>query len=149
MEKCKKIREFLGKDQLNEKESLLVKAHINECSLCSKEAYFLKETWDLLGIWKGIRPSSNFKERFWQRAQQEEKPLKEKVFVFPRLLPRFVPVFGSLAAILIIGVYLVFFSLKRDKNLQMFKELELVEEFGIIQNINILEDFEIINFIEL
>ncbi len=149
MEKCKKIREFLGYDQLSEKDALLVKAHLDECPLCSKEAYFLKEAWDLLGIWRGIKPSSNFKERFWQRVQREEKPLKEKVFVFPRLLPRFVPVFGSLAAILIIGVYLIFFSLKTDKNLQMLKEFELVEEFGIIQNINILEDFEAINSIEL
>lgn len=161
--RCYKVRGLLAlflDSQLSQRQTLKVKAHLDKCAGCSKELSLLKGSWDLLSEWKPIAPSPNFKANLWQRILQEEIPLeKEKVFVFPKLLPRLAPAFATLALILIISVYLMhFFSipnlqhlvlLTKGQDIQMLEEFELTEELEVIQNFHILEDFEIINSMKL
>lgn len=149
-------------NELGEKQKSKLKAHLDKCSSCNQELNLLKESWGLLGEWKPINPSPNFKARFWQRVAGEEVSLvKEPVFVFPRLPPRFVPAFATLGIILVISIYLVlvnsFFGasvqrlvlLTKNEDIQMLQDLEFLEDYEIIQDINTLEDFEIINSINL
>ena len=161
--RCQRIKGLLVlvlDSQLNQMQTLKVKAHLDKCPGCSKELNLLKSTWDLLDEWKPIAPSPNFKGNLWQRILQEEAPLeRKKVFVFPKLLPRLVPAYATLALILIISVHLMhFFSipnlqhlvlLTKGQDIQMLEELELTEDLEIIQNLHILEDVEIINSMEL
>lgn len=162
--KCHKAKSLLGlflDGKLDEVRSSELKAHLEKCPACSTELNLLKETWKLLDEWKPIIPSPNFKAAFWQRVSQEEATAAERrpVFVFPRLKARLAPAFATIAAILIIGIFLTnFISVKnlqqltlltKDENILMLKELDLTEDFEIIQNLNILEDLEVIESIQL
>lgn len=161
--RCQKTRSLLGlflDGQLGKRKASKIKAHLDICPACTKELNLLKSTWDLLGEWKRISPSPNFKANFWQKVFQEEPVVEKKpVFVFPRLKPRLVPVFATLVAVLIITIYGI--NLVGVRNLgqltlathtddiAMLKELELTEDFEIVQSINLLEDFPIIDSLEL
>ncbi|MFZ2603208.1 MAG: hypothetical protein WAX79_04310, partial [Candidatus Omnitrophota bacterium] len=136
-----------------------VNAHLEVCPSCSKECSCLKQAWDLLGEWKQVNPSPNFKAAFWKRLSQEEGVLEKRpIFVFPRLKPSLIPAFATIAIILIISVNLVKFLLvpsiqhlallTAGQDIQMLKELDLAEDFEIIKNLNTLEDFEIIDSLE-
>lgn len=161
--KCKKVKRLLAMfldNQLSPDLTSRVKTHLDTCAVCAKEYGLLKETWDLLGEYKSVVPSPNFKATFWQRlSREEEVSEREPLFVFPRLKPYLVPALATLAIILVMSITLVNFllapSIQRlallvgEQDIQMLQELDLAEDFEIIQDINILEDFEIINSIEL
>lgn len=161
--RCQKAKRFLPlflDGQLNEKLTIKVKDHLEACLGCSGELNLLKQTWDLLGEWKPVAPSPNFKATFWQRLSQEEETLKRRpVFVFPRLKPSLIPAFATIAIILIISITLVNFLstpsiqhlalLTNDQDIQMLEELDLTQDFEIIRDLQIVEDFEAINSIEL
>ncbi len=161
--RCNKAEHLLSlflDDQLSKRKASKVKAHLEACSVCSKELNYLKESWDLLKEYKSISPSPDFKAKFWQRVSQEEAVVERKpVFVFPKLLPRLVPVLAILAIILIISIYIPnpFLNqdiqqltlMTKDEDILMIKELDLAEELDIIQNTHVLEEMDIIDSIEL
>lgn len=161
--RCRKTRSLLSlflDGQLDERQTSKIKAHLDKCLACTKELNLLKTTWDLLGEWKKISPSPAFKANFWQKVFQQE-PVVEKrpVFVFPRLKLRLVPAFATIAAILIVGIFLTHLASVRNlgqltlatkaEDIVMLKELELTEDFEIVQSLNLLEDFPIIDSLEL
>lgn len=162
--KCAKFKRFLPlflEGQLSPKQSLEIKAHLDKCADCSKEVVFLKETWDLIEEYKPAVSSPNFKANFWKRLAEEELSFeKKKVFIFPGVRLRLIPVFTALAAILIFSsVYLAnYFSEKNiqrlamaidDKDIVMLKNLDLAEDLDVIENIRILEDLKVIDLVEL
>lgn len=161
--KCKEIKPLLTlflDNQLPGKEAQEVKAHLDACSLCSKELKLLKESWNLLDEWEPVVPSPNFKAAFWQRVSQEETTVTERgrIFVFPRLKVRPAPAFAAIAAIIIMGIFLTNLAsvnnlqqltlLTKDEDALMLKELDLTEDLEIIQNITTLEDWEAIDSIQ-
>lgn len=162
--KCAKFKRFLPlflEGQLSLKQSLEIKAHLDKCEACSKEAVFLKEAWNLIKEYNPAVSSLNFKANFWKRLAKEEISFeKKKVFIFPGVRPRLIPVFTAVAAILIFSsVYLVnYFSEKNiqklamaidDKDIIMLKNLDLAEDLAVIENIRILEDLKVIDLVEL
>lgn len=162
--KCGEIKRLLNlflDGQLSQEQSLKVKAHLDICEDCSKEAIFLKDSWDFLNEYKPAVSSPNFKANFWKRLAQEEASFeKKKVFALPWLKPRLIPVFTAVAAILICSsVYLEnYFSDKNiqklamaidDKDIVMLKNLDLTEDFDVIEHIPILEELSDLDSVEL
>ncbi len=161
--KCGEIKRLLNlfsEGQLSQEQSLKVKAHLDICEDCSAEAIFLKDSWDLLNEYKPAVASLNFKANFWKRLAQEEASFeKKKVFSFPWLKPRLIPVFTAVAAILICSTYVMnFFSDKgirnfalaiNDKDISMLKNLDLTEDLDIIENIPVLEELKAMDSVEL
>lgn len=163
--KCQKIKPLLTlflDGQLAGKKAREVKAHLEACPLCAKELNLLKESWNLLGEWKPVIPSPNFKAAFWQKVSQEELATvveRKPVFIFPKLKPRLAPAFATVTTILIIGILLVNLTSTRnlnqlalaskDEDISMLKQLDLMEELDIIKELHILEDLEIVDSIEL
>ncbi len=159
--RCQKAKRFLPlflDGQLNEKLTIKVKDHLEDCLGCSDEINLLKQSWDLLGEWEPVAPSPNFKATFWQRVVREEVSERRPVFVFPRLRPSLVPAFATLTIILVFSIILANFlsvpgiqrlaQLTAGQDIQMLKELDLAEDFEIIKNLNTLEDIEIIDSLE-
>ncbi len=162
--KCREIKRFLTlffDGRLNKEQSLEIKAHLDKCEDCSKEAVFLKDSWGLLNEYKPVVYSPNFKANFWKRLAVEEAASEnKKVFVFPGVRPRLIPVFTAVAAILIFSsIYLAnYFSEKNiqklamaidDKDIVMLKNLDLALNMDVIENIRILEDLKVIDPVEL
>lgn len=160
--RCQKAKRFLPlflDRQLNEKLTIKVKGHLEACSGCSEELNLLKQAWDLLGEWKPVNPSPNFKAVFYKRLSQEEGVLEKRpVFASHRLKPSFVPAFAALTIILVFSIILLNFlsvagiqrlvQLTAGQDIQMLKELDLAEDFEIIKNLSTLEDSEIIDSLE-
>lgn len=161
--RCHEAKGLLGlflDGKLEEVQSIKLKAHLDKCPTCSEELNLLRESWNLLGEWKSITPSPNFKSTFWQRVSQEETVAERKpIFVFPRLDVRFAPAVATIAVILIIGILLANFAsvgnlqqlalITKDEDILMLKELDLTEDLEIIQNLHVLEDLEAIDSIQL
>lgn len=160
---CSEIKRFLAlflDEQLGQEQALEIKAHLEKCRDCAKEAVLLKESWDLLGQDEPVEFSSGFKTDFWKRLAEEELACeKNKVFVPLGFKPRLAAVFSLVAVILICGTY-VRNSLydKRiqnlamvinDKDIGMLKNLDLMEDLDVIENIPVLEELKVMGSVEL
>lgn len=161
--KCREIKLVLNlffDGQLSQEQSLEINAHLEKCRDCSNEAFLLKESWDLLTQHKPVVSSEGFKADFWKRLAEEEVSFeKKKVFAFPWLKPRLIPVFTSVAVILICGTYVMNFLSDKgirnlamainDKDISMLKNLDLTEDLDVIENIPVLEELKVMDPIEL
>jgi len=123
--KCKKIRRKLVAyldGELDEKQKLLVKRHLLECTECEKEADLLSKTSYFLKNLQRLMPSEDFEANLWKKIYFVEK--KE---VRPYLLRRvaYIILPAAVAAALIIGVF----------------RGNLVERITSSQNVNLEEEF--------
>lgn len=160
---CRQIKRFLIlflDGQLSQDQSLKINEHLEKCRDCSKEAVFLKESWDLLKQDEPVVPTGSFKTDFWKRLAQEELVFeKKRGIVFPGLKPRLAAVFSLVGVILICGVYVTNFLsdkgiknlavLINDKDISMLKNLDLMEDLDVIENIPVLEELKAIDSVEL
>ena len=104
--RCSEVRKNLSAfldGEMDEKEQLEIKAHLKDCSSCSRERELLRQSWEMLSEWKDIEPSSHFKTNFWRRVREQES-IKRKPIFYPQLFP-------CLAALATAAILLVFVSL--------------------------------------
>ncbi len=105
--RCSGVRKHLSAfldGELDEKEQSEIKAHLKDCSSCSRERELLRGSWEMLNEWKDIEPSAHFKTNFWRRVQEQESS-KRKPILYPQLFPRWAAALAT-AAILLAFVFL-------------------------------------------
>jgi len=162
---CREIKDFIlmlieGEPQdprLNE-----VKAHLEVCPSCRKEAEALQKTWLLLGEWKDIAPSSGYVSEFWTKIAQK-KPWPERIAEGLKktlIQKRPAPVFIG-AGILMIVISL--FALRNyfqgqeaeqmvaalnEEEMEVFENMDIAENYELIENMDLLMELEIIENLE-
>ncbi|MCK4262210.1 zf-HC2 domain-containing protein [bacterium] len=107
--RCSEVRKNLSAfldGEMDEKEQLEIKAHLKDCSSCSREGELLRGSWEVLSEWKDIEPSSYFKTNFWRRVREQES-IKRKPIFHPQLFPRWAAALATAAILLVfVSLYL-------------------------------------------
>lgn len=81
--KCKKVKKELSAyvdGELNEKDKQAIFEHVEKCSNCKGELVILSQQDEYLRQLEPIKPSSDFRGRFWQKVNVwEESKQKQKM----------------------------------------------------------------------
>ncbi len=133
--RCSGVRKHLSAfldGELDEKEQLEIKAHLKDCSNCSRERELLRGSWEMLSEWKDIEPSTHFKTNFWRRAGKREF-IKRKPILYPYLFPRWAAALATAAILLVFVSLYLFPRLGRGPSLPTLarEEFEMVDDWEI------------------
>lgn len=89
---CEIVREELVAycdGELPEQDQGQIAAHIKTCAACAQEEAQLAQMTRLLVKMERIEPSPDFAANFWQRLEQERKPVNAEVDALPSRVSRF------------------------------------------------------------
>jgi len=132
MNSCNKIKKYLPE--------FIEEEHIKSCAICQKEKALLEKSWAVLEKWPAIKPSPDFRIRFWYRV----KGIGRQRVIFPApLVRRLVP---ALVSIFIIILGLSIFIKPRLEQINLVNEIsdiEFYQNLEIIQNLDLLNDMEV------
>jgi anti-sigma factor RsiW len=101
---CESIQQELSAyydGELPSKEAAAIEQHLSGCEACGQELGRIDKVWDLLDALPVVRPSAEFKARFWEKVRREE----EKPGLWDWLpLPSWRPILAGVAAVWVLGV---------------------------------------------
>lgn len=104
--KCNQVRKKLSAfidEQLETTEKEQILRHLNQCSTCTKEMEILKNTWNLLEVWEGIKTSEDFELKFWEKIKVEEKKKPSLITTLRELFRIPLPV--AVTALILLGIF--------------------------------------------
>jgi predicted anti-sigma-YlaC factor YlaD len=163
---CTDIRHLLPvylDGELEESEQRRVKAHLDGCEACRREADIIGKSWEMLGEMDEIEPNPFYVSRFFARVA-ERRPWHAKwVDVLKGLLAlrRLLPIMAAAGLVVLIGISVTQMQQRtaEDARLattqfngvdpELFESIEIADNFELINELEFLSDMEIIQELEL
>jgi anti-sigma factor RsiW len=153
---CKEVQDelaaFLG-GQLNGEKAHDLRKHLASCSRCSSSLSTTDRIETLTILDEVVEPAPDLQERFRARldAHRQNQPRSFRPGWWTQLWqPRRLAALGALAAVLVIGIYIVSIN-GVDPEIELglgefgtADQLPLLQDMEIIQNLELLEDFDAI-----
>ena len=155
--RCSKARKQLSAyldGELQARRAAEVRAHLQSCERCTREAEQVRTVWRLLDHAEELEPSRHFATRFWQRvrrapAGQSAAPRQAR----RRFLPRWASALTAAAVALIaLSLYVAHMSRPSDRdvirNLKVIEQLEAVRKLnlepGLVPDLDVIENLDIL-----
>lgn len=155
----KRLPELLDKDEMPEDATQLLD-HLESCALCTNEMKRLQASWDLLETWKGIEPSSNFKQKVWTKIH-ERKTHEVSSRWFPRRWWISWVSWASLGSLAVVMLLIVTWILwpssgkwstdemnKKRSALEMLVSLDVLEMEDLLTDMELLENLDMLLALE-
>jgi predicted anti-sigma-YlaC factor YlaD len=148
--------------ELEESEQLRVKAHLDGCEACRREAEIIAKSWVMLGELDEIEPNPFYVSRFFARFA-ERRPWHAKwVDVLKGLLTprRLLPIMTAAGLVVLIGISVTQLQQRTAEDARMaaiqfngvdpelFESIEIAINFEVINEFEFLSDMEIIQELE-
>jgi hypothetical protein len=119
-------------------------AHLASCTHCASKAKNIKKTEALLGVWKAVEPSPDFKKKFWLKVKEEKYVYSWKELFSWRWPDIFVPA-SALAAILIVITSLLMWEPPQPEGKHQQVLVENAAKSGeMVAFVDLLEDQEML-----
>jgi anti-sigma factor RsiW len=141
---------------LQERERLRLKAHLDSCQECRQELELLEASWQMLGELDEIEPEPFYVSRFFARVEGK-MPWHAKLagFIKSLLAPRpLIPILAAASLVVVIAIGVNRFLTGPDKELaevqfngidpEMVESMDVAEHFDLINELDFISDMEII-----
>ena len=142
---CHEVNEIAYFDQdLPEDSRLKIGDHLAACEKCALKVARLKKTEALLGAWKSVEPSPDFKKKFWSKVKENQQTLSWKERFSWSGLDLFAPASVFAAILIVVTSFLIRAPFQPQEQYQAVLSEKQAKSAEIVAWVDLLENQEML-----